>query len=381
MNARAVLPFACLVVAIGLSGCFLMPKPAHHWARSHGRSARQVRRAHPPRPRGRDVLHAVQAIEQRDYGLALEILAMAKEVRADDPRVLSALGVVYDKLGRFDLSGRYYDLAEKADPGSKVVAIDRRYSEFLQQAMRSERPVQSVVIAQGPAVSRQADVIMLPAAPQMAQAGLLGGPVRVRNATGRADGISRLAARLTSKGLTLAPSPGVEMGVLATTKVDILPAPLGGDRLARTLEFPVRLEFCAQPALRLSCWSASTRWRRTPRPVSLLSGDEPRRLKWACSRRVVGPSSAVAWSWRWRWPAAARREYGRSVFPRRAQTQDHPSQLRRRHGPGGAGRAGAGRTAHRRRQQSARRGRHQGSQITGSHQTLAASCCLPAATT
>jgi hypothetical protein len=246
MNVRAILPFACLVLAIGLSGCFLMPKPAHHWAKV---TAVPLDKSAVPTPLAREdemYSHAVQAIEQRDYGLALDILAMAREVRPDDPLVLSALGVVYDKLGRFDLSGRYYDLAEKADPGSKVVAIDRRYSEFLQQAMRSERPVQSVVIAQGPAVSRQADVIMLPAAPQMAQAGLLGGPVRVRNATGRSDGISRLEARLTSKGWTLAPSPGVEMGVLATTKVEYPPsASKVAAGLARTLEFPVRLESCA----------------------------------------------------------------------------------------------------------------------------------------
>jgi hypothetical protein len=172
---------------------------------------------------------------------------MAKDVRPDDPRVLSAMGVVYDKLGRFDLSGRYYDAAEKADPGSKVVAIDRRYSEYLQQAMASERPVQTVVLAQGPAVTRQANVIMLPAAPQMAQAANpLGGPVRVRNATGRADGASRLEARLTGKGWTLAPAPGVEIGVLATTKVEYPPsAAKVAAGLARTLEFPVRLESCA----------------------------------------------------------------------------------------------------------------------------------------
>ena len=46
---------------------------------------------------------AVKAIEERDYGLALEVLQLAKDARQDDPRVLSAMGVVYDKLGRFDL--------------------------------------------------------------------------------------------------------------------------------------------------------------------------------------------------------------------------------------------------------------------------------------
>jgi Tfp pilus assembly protein PilF len=50
---------------------------------------------------------AVRAIDQRDYALALDLLQAA---RARDPRdaaVVNAFGVVYDKLGRFDLSARY----------------------------------------------------------------------------------------------------------------------------------------------------------------------------------------------------------------------------------------------------------------------------------
>jgi Flp pilus assembly protein TadD len=77
---------------------------------------------------------AVRAIDRREYDTALDILQLANGSRNEDARVLNALGVIYDKLGRFDLSTRYYDLAEKADPGSKVVAINRRYSLVLQQA-------------------------------------------------------------------------------------------------------------------------------------------------------------------------------------------------------------------------------------------------------
>jgi Flp pilus assembly protein TadD len=80
---------------------------------------------------------AARAIAARDYGRALERLQEAKAGRPDDPRVLTALGVIYDKLGRFDVSARYYDQAEKADPGSKVVAIDRRYSLLLQARARA----------------------------------------------------------------------------------------------------------------------------------------------------------------------------------------------------------------------------------------------------
>jgi Flp pilus assembly protein TadD len=49
---------------------------------------------------------AVTAINDRDYGRALDYLQAAK---AKDPRnvkALNALGVVYDKMGRFDLSAR-----------------------------------------------------------------------------------------------------------------------------------------------------------------------------------------------------------------------------------------------------------------------------------
>jgi Flp pilus assembly protein TadD len=74
---------------------------------------------------------AVKAIDKRNYGEAIDLLQVARDSHPDDARVLTAMGVVYDKLGRFDLSDRYYAQAEKADPGSRIVALDRRYSEFL----------------------------------------------------------------------------------------------------------------------------------------------------------------------------------------------------------------------------------------------------------
>lgn len=74
---------------------------------------------------------AVAAIDKRNYGEAIDLLQVARDAHPDDARVLTAMGVVYDKLGRFDLSDRYYAQAEKADPGSRIVALDRQYSEFL----------------------------------------------------------------------------------------------------------------------------------------------------------------------------------------------------------------------------------------------------------
>jgi Flp pilus assembly protein TadD len=74
---------------------------------------------------------AVVAINDRDYGRALDYL---QAMKAKDPRnvkALNALGVVYDKLGRFDLSARYYAQARAIEPDSKIVAENMGYSRVL----------------------------------------------------------------------------------------------------------------------------------------------------------------------------------------------------------------------------------------------------------
>jgi tetratricopeptide (TPR) repeat protein len=75
---------------------------------------------------------AVRAIEARDYAQALDYLQTARAIAAEDVRVINAFGVVYDKLGRFDLSRRYYAQAKALDPTSKVVDNNLAYSERLQ---------------------------------------------------------------------------------------------------------------------------------------------------------------------------------------------------------------------------------------------------------
>ena len=91
----------------------------------------------------RDPLYesAVAAINERDYGRALEYLQAAK---AKDPRnvkALNALGVVYDKLGRFDLSARYYAQARAIEPGSRIVAENMGYSSVLQRLLNHNQPI------------------------------------------------------------------------------------------------------------------------------------------------------------------------------------------------------------------------------------------------
>jgi hypothetical protein len=75
---------------------------------------------------------AARAIKQRDYGLALDLLQDARTREPDDIRVLNAFGVVYDKLGRFDLSARYYAGAAEIDPSSAIVRNNLAYSRKLQ---------------------------------------------------------------------------------------------------------------------------------------------------------------------------------------------------------------------------------------------------------
>jgi tetratricopeptide (TPR) repeat protein len=79
---------------------------------------------------------AVRAIEARDYAQALDYLQTARAIAPDDVRVINAFGVVYDKLGRFDLSHRYYAQAKALDPTSQVVDNNVAYSERLQGLSR-----------------------------------------------------------------------------------------------------------------------------------------------------------------------------------------------------------------------------------------------------
>ena len=122
------LTLVCLAAA-ALSACALFP---HHRHRVKIEPVR-LNTATP------DVLadsglyqDAVQAVGQRDYARALDLLQAARARQPDDARVWNAFGVVYDKLGRFDLSPRYYAKAEALDPGSPIVANNRSYSRLMQ---------------------------------------------------------------------------------------------------------------------------------------------------------------------------------------------------------------------------------------------------------
>jgi hypothetical protein len=96
---------------------------------------------------------SVNAIDRRDYALALDYLQAAKERDPQDVRVLNALGVVYDKLGRFDLSARYYAQARALDPTSPIIASNMAYSRLLQGAADPALRVAAASPPAAPAIS------------------------------------------------------------------------------------------------------------------------------------------------------------------------------------------------------------------------------------
>jgi Flp pilus assembly protein TadD len=109
-------------------------------------------------------LDARSAIIRRDYAAALEALQAANTRTPDDVRVLNAFGVVYDKLGRFDLSERYYAWAARLDPRSTIIANNLRYSGFLRtgktpdttalaQATPAPEPYETLYSEAGAAIS------------------------------------------------------------------------------------------------------------------------------------------------------------------------------------------------------------------------------------
>jgi LytR cell envelope-related transcriptional attenuator len=83
---------------------------------------------------------AVTAIDGRHYALALDYLQAARALNPGDVRVENAFGVVYDKLGRFDLSTRYYAKAKVLDPKSAIVAENLAYSRKLQGLAEGDAP-------------------------------------------------------------------------------------------------------------------------------------------------------------------------------------------------------------------------------------------------
>ena len=180
---------------------------------------------------------AVRAIIGGDYASALDYLQAARQVQANDVRVLNAFGVVYDKLGRFDLSARYYAQALAVSPTSPIVAKNLAYSGVLQK-MTSSVPLRPetarnatppvTVASQSPAATQ--------AGSSVSSSGLIhdmGGPAQVAQAKASdakspATVTSKLPAAIQVASNISAPDPVRDMvgpAQMAQTKVADAKAP------------------------------------------------------------------------------------------------------------------------------------------------------------
>jgi tetratricopeptide (TPR) repeat protein len=214
---------------------------------------------------------AARAITRRDYGRALELLQAARARKADDVRVLNAFGVVYDKLGRFDLSTRYYTQAQALDPSSPIVASNLAYSALLQA--RATAPAVPTALAQAAPASapprteiRQQFTFVAPGVVRIGADGglaltrtsspalivladrspaLTGHPLAVINASGRAGATEPLRIELARLGWTAPKSAAGEAQSQTQTTIRYPASKLIAARaLARTLPVRARLVAC-----------------------------------------------------------------------------------------------------------------------------------------
>lgn len=238
-----------LVLLIGLPGCAGLPHMPH-WVKVE------------PVHRGGEQLMATEdsyyaaaagAIGRRDYAQALDLLQAARARNPQDVKVLNAFGVVYDKLGRFDLSARYYAQARALDSSSPILAANIAYSAALQQRAETPtpaEPAQTTVAGMDAAQSPpSAQVIRLgfasAPAPQVLPL-LAGHTLAIANASGRADGAEPARVQLARLGWS-APKTGVrEVAPQARTTIVYAERHAQQARaLARTLPYGIQLIACA----------------------------------------------------------------------------------------------------------------------------------------
>ena len=188
---------------------------------------------------------ATTAIDNRDYAVALEHLQAAREREPRDVRVLNAFGVIYDKLGRFDLSARYYAQARAIDPRSTIVLGNIAYSRAL-QGLENHEPVTN---AQPDGHSGDARLGAALASAELpaqhsAQAAvkLTGHPLSIVNASGRKGATDAMRRRLIDLGWT-APRWAAREGAGAshTTLFYAQPNVDVARALARTLQISIHL--------------------------------------------------------------------------------------------------------------------------------------------
>ncbi len=231
MLRKLNLLFALAVLATVASGCSLL----HHKVQTRPVSLQSDQKVDA-------YATAVEAISRRDYSRALDWLQTARRENPGDPRVINAFGVVYDKLGRFDLSARYYEQARALDPSSPVVAANIAYSRRLQQ-MAAEPTLNAMPVLQA---LQTADPAVTPvAAPVQLAPGLTGRPLEIVYAEGQGDSAQAVRTKLVRHGWTVfRPKPGTAINS-GETRIEY-PARYAAvaQGLARTLRGKQTLQAC-----------------------------------------------------------------------------------------------------------------------------------------
>lgn len=196
------------------------------------------------------------AMTRGDYGRALDLLQLARGGGPPEARVLNALAVVYDKLGRFDLSARYYAEALQADPGSSIVATNLAYSQILQGRWAHRTGVTTVAVGSTSVEARIPQPVTTtatqaattsPAPATQAKRSKWSPTVLLIDASGDAPTAELVRARLKRLGWSASPLIAGQ-SVQRTTVIRYPPAKARVARaLAGTLPGPSELQTCDTP--------------------------------------------------------------------------------------------------------------------------------------
>jgi len=271
---------AVLLAAAGLSACALPPK-THLFARASRIKPAPAVATASASVDDRLYADAAHAIDVRDYGVALDLLQAAQNRNAGDIRVLNAFGVVYDKLGRFDLSARFYAQAQAIDPNSAIVRENLAYSAQLQGKLKS--PTTTLAPTQAPAaptisgglIRVAPGVVRLPdnafqSAAVRQSPGATGHPLALVNASGRRGMADPVRSLLARRGWTVAPTAEQTPVVRLQTEIDYAEAARpAAEALARTLPYKVALNPCqdACTGVRLVLGADAAAWSHDWRGV------------------------------------------------------------------------------------------------------------------
>ena len=73
-----------------------------------------------------------QHLASREYGLAMDAFLRDLSLRGKNIDSLNGLAIAYDRLGRYDISQRYYKQALALQPTSPVTLSNLAYSQYKQ---------------------------------------------------------------------------------------------------------------------------------------------------------------------------------------------------------------------------------------------------------